>query len=143
MKRRIIILLMPLLMLLPALAFMEPAYAACGQSTASQQAFQGISETTGSTSCDDRGVNSVLSVIVNILSMLVGAAAVIVIIISGFKYITSGGDSSKVGNAKNTLIYALVGVAIAALAQVLVHFVLHTSNNAVNLAPPSGQQQQH
>lgn len=76
------------------------------------------------------GTNSVgklVSSIVGLLSTIVGIAAVIMIIISGFKYVTSGGDSGGIASAKTTLIYALVGLAIAALAQVLVRFVLNTA----------------
>jgi len=57
------------------------------------------------------------------LSVIVGVAAVIMIILSGLRYITSGGDASKVGAAKSSLIYALIGLVIVALAQVIVHFV--------------------
>lgn len=74
--------------------------------------------------CDESGVTDFISTTVNILSIVIGIAAVIVIILSGFKFITSGGDSSKVATAKNTLIYALIGLVVAALAQFLVHFVL-------------------
>jgi hypothetical protein len=56
--------------------------------------------------------------------MVVGVIAVIMIIIGGLKYVTSGGDSSAVGSAKNTIIYALVGLVVVALAQALVKFVL-------------------
>jgi hypothetical protein len=66
----------------------------------------------------------ILSVIVSILSILIGAVAIIVIILSGFRLITSGGDSNKVAAAKNTLIYALVGIAVAVLAPWLVHLVV-------------------
>jgi hypothetical protein len=76
------------------------------------------------------GVTNVVSKAVNILSLAVGIAAIIMVIVSGLKYITSGGDSTKAGSAKNTLIYALIGVAIAALAQLLVHFVLTNASNA-------------
>lgn len=62
--------------------------------------------------------------IVDILSTIVGIVAVIMIIIGGFKYITSAGDSNNVASAKNTIIYALVGLIIVALAQVIVRFVL-------------------
>jgi hypothetical protein len=62
--------------------------------------------------------------IINIFSIIVGIVAVIMVIYGGFRYITSGGDSSRVGNAKNTLIYAIIGLIIVALAQFLVHFVL-------------------
>ncbi len=69
-----------------------------------------------------------ISAVVSVLSIIVGIAAVIMILVSAFKYITSGGESSKVSSAKTALIYALVGLAVAATAQALVHFVL---SNAV------------
>jgi hypothetical protein len=120
------------LMLVPAAGFTAPAYAACGNSSAAQQVSGGINETsaTPATACNDSGVQNAISQAVQILSLVVGIAAIIVIVLSGFKYITSGGDSAKVGNAKNTLIYALVGVAVAALAQLLVHFVLFQTDTA-------------
>lgn len=111
-----------MLILTPAVAVPSLAYAACGTASDSKtQVLQGIGE-TGS-DCSDSGVSSFINTVVNILSIIVGIAAVIVLILSGMKYITSGGDSAKVASAKNTLIYALIGVAIAALAQFLVHFV--------------------
>ena len=69
-------------------------------------------------------LNNVLRAIVNILSAIVGVAAVIMIMIGGFRYITSGGDANAVSGAKKTVIYALVGLVLVALAQVIVHFVL-------------------
>jgi hypothetical protein len=136
MKRVIIMILMPLLVLAPAAVLMEPAYA-CGKSPAAQQVGNGVDETTTSPTpnCGDTGVNKAINTAVNILSLIVGAAAVIAIISSGFKYITSGGDAGKVGNAKNTLIYALIGVALAVLAQLIVRLVITTSNTAANPCP--------
>jgi hypothetical protein len=46
------------------------------------------------------------------------------IIYGGFRYVTSGGNDASVSGAKNTIIYALIGLVIVALAQVIVHFVL-------------------
>jgi hypothetical protein len=63
--------------------------------------------------------------IINILSILVGAIAVIMIIFGGFRYVTSGGSDSSVSSAKNTILYAVIGLIIVALAQVIVHFVLN------------------
>jgi hypothetical protein len=123
-------ILIPILMLLPATTLVMPAYAACNPSDAAQQVSNGVGQTTtGSpdTSCGQNGVTKAVSLAVNILSLVVGIAAVIAIILAGFKYITSAGESGKVGNAKSTLIYALIGLAIAALAQVLVHFVIFNS----------------
>lgn len=131
------ILLIPLLMLLSSITFAMPAYAAtpCGGSNpAKQQVFSGVGQTTSS-SCDDSGVSKAIAAAIEILSFVVGAAAVVAIISGSFKYITSGGDSGKVSNAKNTLIYALIGLAIAVLAQVLVHFVINTANDTANACP--------
>lgn len=126
-------------MLLTALVFAQGILpmtaAACGGGTGSSkdQVLGGVGE-TGS-SCDSSGVTGTLSAAVSILSYVVGAAAIIMVIAAGFRYVTSGGESGAVGNAKNTLIYALVGVAIAALAQLLVHFVLTNANNNTQPCP--------
>lgn len=69
-------------------------------------------------------VSSLVATIINIMSLIVGVAAVIMLIVAGIRYVTSGGDSNTISEAKNTIIYALVGLVVAALAQVLVKFVL-------------------
>lgn len=69
-------------------------------------------------------INNVLKSVINLISALVGVAAVIMVIVAGFKYVTSGGEASKVAGAKTTLVYAIVGIIIVALAQVIVHFVI-------------------
>lgn len=108
-----------------------PAYAACPASgTPKDQVLQGVGQTGGN--CDDSGIPNVVGNIITILSYIVGVAAIIMIIWAGFRYITSGGDSNKVSQAKNTLIYALVGVVIAILAQALVNFAITTGNDAQN-----------
>ncbi|MEK9195824.1 MAG: pilin [Patescibacteria group bacterium] len=77
--------------------------------------------------CPASKLNTLINNIVNILSVIVGVVAVIMIIYGGFRYITSGGDSGSVTTAKNTIIYALVGLVIVALAQVIVKFVLNST----------------
>lgn len=69
-------------------------------------------------------IQDIVTLIVNIFSVIVGIVAVIMIIYGGFKYITSGGDSGNITSAKNTIIYAIIGLVIVALAQFLVQFVL-------------------
>jgi hypothetical protein len=83
---------------------------------------------TGST----KNLQTLLVKVVNIISAIVGVVAVIMIIFGGFKYITSGGDSNNVSGAKNTIIYAIIGLVIVALAQLIVHFVLNTSSGLAN-----------
>lgn len=69
-------------------------------------------------------VNNIIATVINIFSLVVGVVSVIMIIIGGLKYITSGGDSGNVSGAKNTILYAIVGLVIVALAQIIVRFVL-------------------
>ena len=78
-------------------------------------------------SSDPNGVslNSVIGTIVNIFSFVIGVVAVIMIIVAGYRYVVSGGDSSKVSTARSTITYALVGIVIAVMAQGLVRFVLN------------------
>ena len=66
----------------------------------------------------------ILATVINIFSVIVGIVAVIMIIFGGFKYITSAGNQENIKTAKTTIIYALVGLIIVALAQVIVRFVL-------------------
>jgi len=65
-----------------------------------------------------------VAVIVNTLLFLVGAIAVIMIIVGGIMYTTSGGDSGQVTKAKNTIVYSVVGLVFAALAYPIVGYVV-------------------
>ncbi len=73
-------------------------------------------------------VSGIVTTTINILSLAVGIIAVIMLIVGGFKYITSGGDSGKVTSAKNSIVYAVIGLVIVALAQIIVQFVLTKAN---------------
>lgn len=70
------------------------------------------------------GQNGVLTRVAKLMAVIVGIASVIMIIIGGFKYVTSSGDPSNVKSAKDTIIYALVGILIAVSTQSIVVFVL-------------------
>lgn len=69
-------------------------------------------------------IDSILRHIVNVLSAIIGLVAVVMIIFGGFRYITSGGSDTSVTSAKNTILYAIVGLVIVALSQALVRFVI-------------------
>ena len=75
-------------------------------------------------------INNIISTVIDIFSIVVGVIAVIMIIIGGLKYITSGGDSGNVTGAKNTILYAVIGLVVVALAQIIVRFVLEKSLSA-------------
>jgi hypothetical protein len=67
--------------------------------------------------------DSLVTTIINIILYVVGIVAVVMLVIGGIKYATSSGDEKKVTSAKNTIIYALLGLAFAILAWTLVNFV--------------------
>ncbi len=81
------------------------------------------------------GIKNIAVTVVNILSIVVGIVAVVMIIFGGFRYITSGGESNNVSSAKNTLLFAIVGLVIVVLAQVIVRWVIGTSTNISNGTP--------
>lgn len=72
------------------------------------------------------GADGVFTRFTNIALYVVGAISVIMLIWGGLRYITSGGDSKKVTDAKNTVLYAIIGLIIAVLAYAIINFVLTT-----------------
>jgi len=73
---------------------------------------------------DGSGQGGVFRTITNVMLFLIGAISVIMLIIGGIRYVVSGGDSSAVQGAKNTILYAIVGVVVAILAYAVVNFVI-------------------
>lgn len=64
--------------------------------------------------------------ITNTVLYVVGVISVVMLIWGGLRYIMSGGDSKKITDAKNTILYAIIGLIIAVLAFAIVNFVLNT-----------------
>lgn len=78
---------------------------------------------------DIAGEDGVLKTITNVLLFLIGAVSVIMIIYGGIQYVTSSGDSTRVQNAKNTILYSVVGLIVAILAFAVVNFVITSFSN--------------
>lgn len=70
------------------------------------------------------GPNGIITKVVNVLTIIVGIVAVISIIFAGFRFITSGNNPQEVTKARELIIYAIVGLLVAAFAQILVRYVL-------------------
>jgi hypothetical protein len=85
--------------------------------------------TAGANCATPTGVPSTLSVgglfgiVANVLIFGVGAISVIVLIIGGLRYVISAGNAAQVQGAKNTILYAIVGIVVAVAAYALVNFV--------------------
>ena len=101
---------------------------------------QGIWEGCGSGGntaicADDTEASDIVRTIINTMLFVIGVLAVIMIIHSGLKYVISRGEAEQVKGAKNTLMYAVVGLVVAMLSFVIVNFVVDLfvysgSNNA-------------
>ena len=79
------------------------------------------------------GDNGVFSRITNTVLLIVGLISVIMLVYGGLRYILSGGDSKKVTDAKNTVLYAIIGLIISLLAFAIVNFVL---NSVIGVSTP-------
>lgn len=82
----------------------------------------GVGGTDSGNSADD--FKTVIKNVINILLFLIGMIAVIFIVIAGFRFVTSNGDANTVSQAKNTIIYAVLGIVIAVMAYAIVNFIL-------------------
>ncbi|MAU33659.1 hypothetical protein CL689_00920 [Candidatus Saccharibacteria bacterium] len=72
----------------------------------------------------DADIQSVIGIIVNTLLFIVGVISVIMIIIGGIRYTTSGGDTGAVTSAKNTILYAVIGLIVSFIAFAVVNWVI-------------------
>lgn len=67
-----------------------------------------------------------IQTIINILLFILGAIAVVMIVIGGVRYTTSNGDSGNIKTAKDTILYAVIGLIVAIMAYAIVNFVLQS-----------------
>ena len=70
------------------------------------------------------GAGSFWNRILEAFTFVIGSIAVLMVVIGGVQYTVSGGDEKKIKTAKNTILYAIVGVVVAVLAYGIVHFVI-------------------
>ncbi len=91
------------------------------------ETLSGFGVTCDATQTTEKLVGGPAKTATNLLSLVVGGASVIMIILGGFKFITSGGNADKTKAATKTITYALVGLAVVVLAQFLVRFVFSKS----------------
>jgi hypothetical protein len=121
------VILSVILLMLTALSFSQPVFAV--------NIFQSCTGSLGKTDvCNaiakqqDKGnpdpILAVLKTTIDVISYIIGIAAIIVLIIAGLEMVIGGGDAQSVASARNSMIYALVGIVVAVLAQSIVVFVL-------------------
>lgn len=70
------------------------------------------------------GPNGILTKIAQVIVFIAGAASVVVVTIAGAKYAFANGDSNSIASAKDTILYALIGLMVTIFSQLIVSFVL-------------------
>lgn len=83
---------------------------------------RGVNQAGGNQNSTD--LSTFVRSIINILLFVIGLIAVLMIIIGGLRYVLSGGDSNSTNAAKNTILYAVIGLVVAIMAYAIVNFVV-------------------
>jgi len=78
----------------------------------------------GGTGLQEGTIAGSITKMISILLEFVGGLSVLMIVISGIMYISSGGDSSKTETAKNMLTYSIIGLVVALIAWIIVNTVI-------------------
>ena len=103
---------------------------AAAQKSPEQEACEGSGGTwsgtwpNGSCAQGPRTVTGTIKSVVNVIVFITGAISVLMIIIGGLRYTISGGDQGSITGAKNTILYAVIGLIVSVMAYAIVNFVL-------------------
>lgn len=122
MKKNIIMTGLTLILSATMLVFVGVPVQAESCGSAKQCITDGL--TASGTSTTPNSFSSVLTTVTNILLFLMGAISVIMIIVGGIRYATSQGDQTQMQSAKNTILYAVIGVVVSIAAYAIVSFVV-------------------
>lgn len=99
------------------------AYADCDTSELTVKTGADCGQGTGQPADLFDGDDSMFKKVTDVMLFIIGAVSVIMLIIGGIRYTVSGGDQGAVQSAKNTILYAIVGIIVAILAYAVVSFV--------------------
>lgn len=84
----------------------------------------GVDENTAVCSSKGDKADSLVKTVVNTLLYVLGAIAVIMIVVGGIRYTTSNGDANSIKSAKDTILYSVIGLVVAMMAWAIVNFVV-------------------
>lgn len=108
------------LVLSPSVAAVD-IFTPCSSNAANTDVCKSVQSQNGS---GQNPLFKILKTVIDIISLIIGIASVIVIIIAGLQFIISGNDPQSVERSRNMLLYAVVGIVVAVMAQSIVVFVL-------------------
>jgi hypothetical protein len=128
MKKKISNFMVAALAIVPVMALgivaMQPATA-----NAATEFNQGLADGANAAKGKDQqstlfGDQGIVKTITNVMLFIIGAVAVIMLVIGGIRYTVSNGDQGAVKSAKDTILYAIIGIVVAILAYAIVNFVV-------------------
>lgn len=122
--RGVAALLTAVLLLVPATAMAASPFSGSKDAACKGINFDGTTAASCAEGVGDAKINTTLGRAINLFSAIIGIIAVVMIMIGGIKYMTSQGDPNQATAARNTILYAAIGIVVAVLAQVIVRFVL-------------------
>ena len=130
-KRHLLGLLAVPALVLCVAAAATPAFADCSNANTNNLSLCGGASSSQSSEAPTSlfGAGGIFQTITNVLLFVIGAVSVVMLIIGGIRYTISQGDSSAVTSAKNTILYAVVGLVVAILAFAAVNFVITSFAN--------------
>jgi len=111
---------------IPAMSYAaQPLIPECSDPAfANSQTCKDVNENQTTSSNRLYGPNGVLTRVAGLITMIAGITAVIMIMLSGFTFITGSGDPNTLTAAKKTLLYAVVGLVVVVLPGIIIRFVL-------------------
>lgn len=112
------------LLLVPAFALLVSVATPVVSETSAQINSGLNAANTGAGPTNLTGTNGVFRIVVNVLLFIIGAISVIMLIYGGIRYTTSGGNANNVTAAKNTIMYAIIGLIVAIFAFAIVNWVV-------------------
>jgi hypothetical protein len=118
----VVIVLLQAVLFLPQVLAEDVFRESCSGLGGSTSFCQDVRSTSGENKIT--GPNGIVTKIGQVIVFLAGGISLIMIVVGGFKYAISAGDSNAVTSAKNTVLYAIIGLVITIFSQVIVSFVL-------------------
>lgn len=101
------------------MSMVTSAYACSGTNCITEGA-----SSAGGTNASPDSLPNLVQTITSVLLYAIGAVSVIMLVIGGFKYVTSNGNAESIKSAKNTILYAIIGIAVAVSAYAIVSWVI-------------------
>lgn len=127
------------LILLATLCFtllpVTPTFAQCSDDVCTKNTYPDSVKAACGCKGSNKNQTEISTVVGNIIRTIIGIlgiVAVVIIVIGGINYMTSAGDPSKVKKAKDTILYAIIGLVVCALAFGITQFAIDTINNSTN-----------